>query len=100
RARVGRLRHARDLEHDAAPGEGVRERRYLPGALLPERRDVRGVVRGQEGQVSEPAGADPAASVARSLRWHEPNRRAACATSCPTTCGGAPTSSPSSPACT
>ena len=63
RARVGGLRHARDLEHDAAAGQGLRQRRHLAGAVLPERRDLRGLLRGQEGQVPEAAGADAAAAV-------------------------------------
>ena len=57
RARVGRLRDARDLEHHAAAGEGLRQRGHLAGAVLPERRGLRGLLRGQEGQVPEAAGA-------------------------------------------
>ena len=38
------------------PGEGLRQRRHLAGAVLPERRGVRGLVRRQEGQVPEAAG--------------------------------------------
>ena len=37
RARVGRLRHARDLEHDAPPGEDLRQRGDRAGAVLPRR---------------------------------------------------------------
>ena len=48
-------RHARDLEHDAAAREDLRQRGHRSGAVLPERRAVRGVVRGQEGQVPEAA---------------------------------------------
>ena len=44
RARVGRARHDRDLEHDAAAGEDLRERGDRAGAVLPERRAVRGLV--------------------------------------------------------
>ena len=51
----------RDLEHDAAAGEDLRQRGDRPGALLPERRAVRGVVQGQEGQVSGAARRDAAA---------------------------------------
>ena len=56
-------RHARDLEHDAAAREDLRERRHRAGALLPERRAVRTVVRGQEGQVPEADGRDAALGV-------------------------------------
>ena len=40
RAGVGRARDHRDLEHDAAARQDLRERRHRPGALLPERRAV------------------------------------------------------------
>ena len=60
RARMGRARHARDLEHDAAAGEDLRERRHRAGAVLPERRAVRDVVHGQEGQISGAARRDAA----------------------------------------
>ena len=52
RARVGRARDDRNLEHDAAAGQDLRQRRHRAGAVLSERRAVRGVVQGQEGQVS------------------------------------------------
>ena len=45
------------------PAQGLRERRHRPGAVLPERRALRGVVRGQEREVPEAAGADAAAAV-------------------------------------
>ena len=60
RAGVGRVRDARDLEHDAAAGKDLRQRGHRAGAVLPERRAVRAVVRGQEGQVPEAAGGDAA----------------------------------------
>ena len=41
RARVGRLRHARDLEHDAAAGAHLCQRRPVPDSLLPVRRSLR-----------------------------------------------------------
>ena len=41
RARVGRARHDRDLEHDAAAREDLRQRGHRAGAVLPERRAVR-----------------------------------------------------------
>src|SRR5712691_10967794 len=63
RVRMGRVRDARDLEYDAAPGARLRQRRHCPGAVLPERRVVRGLVRRQEGEVSEAAGADAAEAV-------------------------------------
>ena len=50
------------------PAEGLRQRRDLAGAVLPERRDLRGLLRGQEGQVPETAGADVAAAVGCGLR--------------------------------
>ncbi len=37
-------------------GEGVCERGAMPDIVLPVRRGVRGELRGQEGQVSEPDG--------------------------------------------
>ena len=46
---------ARDLEHDAAAREDLRQRGHRAGALLPERRALRAVLRGQEGQVPEAA---------------------------------------------
>ena len=52
RARVGRDRDARDLEHHAAAREDLRERGHRAGAVLPERRGVRDLVRRQEGEVS------------------------------------------------
>src|SRR5712691_2579093 len=63
RVRMGRVRDARDLEYDAAPGARLRQRRHCPGAVLPERRVVRGLVRRQEGELSEAAGADAAEAV-------------------------------------
>ena len=60
RARVGGPRDDRDFEHHAAAGEDLRQRRHRAGAVLPERRAVRGVVQGQGRQVSEPARRDAA----------------------------------------
>ena len=51
RAEVGRARHDRNREHDAATREDLRERRDRAGAVLPARRAARDVVQGQEGQV-------------------------------------------------
>ena len=51
RAGVGRARHDRDLEHDAAAGEDLRQRGHRAGAVLPERRAVRDLIQGQEGQI-------------------------------------------------
>jgi dCTP deaminase len=48
---------------DAAAGARLRQRGHCPGAVLPERRGVRGVVRRQEGQVPETAGAHAAAAI-------------------------------------
>ena len=50
RAGVGRARDDRNLEHDAAAGEDLRERRHRAGAVLPERRAVRGVVSDKKGK--------------------------------------------------
>ena len=63
RAGVGRARHDRDLEHDAAAGQDLRERGDRPGAVLPERRAVRGVVQGQEGEVPGAARRDAAEAL-------------------------------------
>src|SRR5205823_7064115 len=60
---VGRVRDARDLEHDAASRARLCQRGHRPGAVLPERRALRSLLRGQEGEVSEAAGADAAAAV-------------------------------------
>ena len=56
---------ARDLEHDAAAREDLRQRGHRAGAVLPERRAVRGLVRRQEGQV-------PQASRTSRCRGSEP----------------------------
>jgi hypothetical protein len=57
--------------------------------------DKKGKYQGQQGLTL------PRLLVPRTTaQWREPNRRAACATSCPTTCGAAPTSSASSRAST
>ena len=45
------------------PGEDLRERRHRAGAVLPERRAVRAVVRRQEGQVPQAARRDAAEGV-------------------------------------
>src|SRR5436189_6454822 len=74
RARVGRFRHARDLEHDAAAGTCLRQRRHRPGAVLPERRVLPGFLRGQEGEVSEAAGADAATALSAVAQRTEPAR--------------------------
>jgi deoxycytidine triphosphate deaminase len=58
---------AGDLEYDAAAGAGLRPRGDRAGAVLPERRDVRGLLRRQEGQVPEAAGADAAEAVAEAV---------------------------------
>ena len=42
------------------PGRDLRQRRHRAGAVLPERRAVRAVVRRQEGEVPEAAGGDAA----------------------------------------
>ena len=63
RAGVGRARHDRDLEHDAAPGEDLRQRGDRAGTLLPERRAVRALVQGQEGQIPGPARGHTAAPL-------------------------------------
>src|SRR5438128_5522427 len=52
---MGRDGDARDLEHHAAAGQDLRERGDRAGALFPERRTVRGLVRRQEGQIPEAA---------------------------------------------
>ena len=56
RARVGGARDDRNLEHDAAAGEDLRQRRHRAGDVLPERRALRGVLPGQEREVSGAAG--------------------------------------------
>ena len=56
RARVGRPRDARILEHDAAAGEDLRERGRCPGDLLRVRRGLRDVVQGSRRQVPGAAG--------------------------------------------
>ena len=48
------------------PGARLRQRRHCPGAVLPERRGLRGLLRRQEGEVSEAAGADAAAPASYS----------------------------------
>src|SRR5438874_10272891 len=53
---MGGHRHARDFEHDAAARQDLRERRARAGSVFPGRRAVRGVLRGQEGQVPEADG--------------------------------------------
>ena len=62
----GHVTH-RDLEHHAAAGEDLRQRRHRAGAVLPERRAVRDVLRGQEGQVPGAARRDAAEDL-RALR--------------------------------
>ena len=49
RAGVGGVRDPRDLEHHAAAGQGLLERGHFAGAVLRERRGVRGLVQGQGG---------------------------------------------------
>ena len=51
RARVGRLRDARDLEHHAASGAHLRQRRPVPDHLLPVGRSVRSQLRRPQRQV-------------------------------------------------
>ena len=80
RARVGRDRDARDLEHDAASREDLRERRHRAGAVLPERRAVRGLVRRQEGEVSEAAGSHVAKDLVESSVVSDASRRQSRAT--------------------
>ena len=62
RAGVGGHRHPRGLEHHAAARQDLRERGHRPGALLRERRGVRDLLRGQEGQVPGPAEPHPPSS--------------------------------------
>ena len=50
RARMGRLRHARDLQHHAASGAHLRQRRPVPDPVLPVRRDVRDQLQGRKGK--------------------------------------------------
>jgi dCTP deaminase len=52
------------------PAEGLRQRRYLPGLVLSERRDVRGLLRGQEGQVPEAAGFDAAEAMSAVIQHY------------------------------
>src|SRR2546428_654097 len=65
RARVGGLRDARDLEHDAAAGQDLRQRRDRPGPLFHRGRGrrVRVELRRQEGQVPGAAGNHAAEAV-------------------------------------
>jgi hypothetical protein len=51
RAGVGRLRHARDLEHHTAAGEDLRQRMPLPNFLLPVGRGLRYQLQGSRGKV-------------------------------------------------
>src|SRR5215203_5494229 len=60
---MGRHGDAGDLEHHAAAGEDLRERRAGAGTLLPGGRAVRGVVRRQEGQVPQATRRDAAENL-------------------------------------
>ena len=60
----GRLRDARDFQHDAAAGKDLRQRRHRAGALLRERRGVPRVVCRQEGQVPETGRNHPSQGAA------------------------------------
>ena len=51
RARMGGDGDPRNLEHDAAAGQDLRQRGDRAGAVLPERRAVRDVLQGQEGKI-------------------------------------------------
>ena len=63
-------RDDRDLEHHAAAGEDLRQRRHRAGVVLPERRALRGVLQGQGRQVPEPARRDAAEDLRRACsRW-------------------------------
>src|SRR5262249_49340036 len=58
-----RDRDPRGLEHDAASRQDLRERGDRAGAVLRERRGLRDVVRGQEGEVPGPEGPHPPQDV-------------------------------------
>src|SRR5437667_2886047 len=68
---MGRARDDRDPQHDAAARQDLRERGDRPGPVLPERRAMREVVQGQEGQVPGAARRDPAETVGH--QGHEGN---------------------------
>ena len=57
-----------DLEHHAAAGQDLRQRGDRAGAVLSERRALRGVVRGQERQVPQTARGHAAAHLRRRSR--------------------------------
>ena len=77
RARVGGLRHARVLEHDAAAREDLRQRGRRAGDLLRVRRGVRDVVQGSRRQVPGTAGRHAAEDLTPAvLTWRD--RRMPC----------------------
>src|SRR2546425_11531643 len=114
RAGVGRLRDARDLQHDAAAGAHLRERRDRAGAVLHggRGRRVRGQLQGQEGQVPgadghhaaealEPSAVMAMVTAAR-IRMSGTHPSSVAGTAICTksiTKSNAPTSSPSSTVC-
>ena len=65
RARVGRLRHARNQQHHAASRENLRQRRPLPGGFLRIRRAVRSFLQGQKRKVPVAARNRPAEDLDR-----------------------------------
>ena len=65
RARMGGLRHARVLEHDAAAREDLRQRRRRAGDLLRVRRGLRDIVQGSRRQVPGPEGRHAAEDLKR-----------------------------------
>jgi dCTP deaminase len=60
RARVGRARDDRDLEHDAAAGEDLRQRRHRAGAFLQSDEPCEISYKDKKGQVSGAARGDAA----------------------------------------
>src|SRR5438128_1058326 len=57
---MARQDHHRDLKHDTAAREDLRQRRHCADSLPPHRRDLREELRGQEGEVSGSDGPDAA----------------------------------------
>src|ERR1700730_16858233 len=64
---MGGLCHARNLQHHAASGAHLRQRRTLPDSVLPVRRGVRNQLRRPQGQIPGAEG-DCAAEVVGSAR--------------------------------
>ncbi len=64
RARVGRLRDSRNLQHHAAPRPHLRQRRPVPDPVLRVRRDLRGQLRRPQRQIPVAEG-NRAAEVVR-----------------------------------